>query len=75
LYVSQDLAVCRSGHFLCARASAQAVTVCVFLGKEPQDLADRFATDPENVAAELSGSTLPGGAIIQAIAVGGVKPT
>jgi hypothetical protein len=53
---------------------AQGVSVCVFQGKEPHDIATTYASDPQNVAAELSGKTLLNGSAIQAIAVAGVKP-
>lgn len=53
---------------------AQGVTVCVFQGKESHDLATQYASDIQNVAAELTGKTLPSGASIQAIAVPDVSP-
>jgi hypothetical protein len=53
---------------------AQGVTVCVFQGKESHDIAAQYASDIQNVAAELSGKTLPNGATIQAIAVPGAEP-
>ncbi len=53
---------------------AQGDTVCVFQGKESHDIASQYASDPQNVVAELSGKTLSGGATVQAIAVSGVDP-
>ena len=53
---------------------AQGVTVCVFQGKEPHNLATQYASDIQNVVTELTGKTLPNGASIQAIAVPDVSP-
>jgi len=53
---------------------AQGVTVCVFQGKESHDVAAKYASDTQNVAAALSGKALSGGSTIQAIAVPGVDP-
>ena len=53
---------------------AQDVTVCIFQGKESHDIAAQYASDPQNVAAELSGKSLSGEGTIQAIAVPGVDP-
>ena len=53
---------------------AQGVTVCIFQGKEPHDIASQYASDPQNAAAAFTGKTLPGGGAIQAIAVPGVDP-
>lgn len=53
---------------------AQGVTVCVFQGKESHEIASRYASDPQNLVAELSGKTLSSGSTIQAIAVPGVDP-
>lgn len=52
---------------------AQGVKVCVFQGKESRDLAKQYASDIQNVAAELSGKPAGSGSV-QAIAVPDVNP-